>query len=212
MKMKKLLATTLAVAMVMATALPVCAKTTTVTGGSGSSTPISAEQVKVEAATVKPGAMVTVGGKTVQNTIQNVDFAESVQGTVVATPKDTVKANLGLKAGQEPKLLIYDMDAKKSPAAMACLEAGAQSVNGKIVAALDIDLSAVEKGKKVTLSDGSVAMAMGLPKEADTTKTYVMVCVQPGGKTTILEDQDTNPKTITFAVQAGLGAYALVAK
>lgn len=29
---------------------------------------------------------------------------------------------------------------------------------------------------------------------------------------TILEDQDTNPLTVTFEVMAGIGTYAIVAK
>ena len=54
-------------------------------------------------------------------------------------------------------------------------------------------------------------MAVGLPKGADTTKTYSIICVQPGGVVTMLEDIDTNPKTVTFDVKAGLGTYALAA-
>ena len=32
------------------------------------------------------------------------------------------------------------------------------------------------------------------------------------GVITILDDLDTNPKTVTFDVKAGLGTYAIVAK
>lgn len=213
--MKKVLTAVLVATMVMGSTLTVFATEPTTKSGSGGATTeesVPAAVKEVKEATVAPGTVVAVGGKYVQNTITNVVLAKSVQGAVVSVPKDTIKANLGLKAGQEPKISLYDLDAKKSTAAMASINAAVEALGGKFVTALDIDLSAVEKGKKVELKDGSVAMAIGLPKGADTTKTYVMVCVQPGGKTTILEDQDTNPKTITFAVQAGLGAYALVAK
>ena len=209
--MKKLLTVALVATMVMGSAFSVCAKTTTTKSGSGGES-ISAEEQAIKEATVAPGEVVTIGGKYVTNTITNIVFAKSVQGAVVSTPKADIKKGLGLKAGQEPKLLIYDLDQKKSAAAMASINAAVDALKGTFVTALDIDLSAVDNGKKVTLKDGSVAMAMGLPKDADTTKTYVMVCVQAGGVTTVLEDQDTNPATITFAVQAGLGAYALVAK
>ena len=55
-------------------------------------------------------------------------------------------------------------------------------------------------------------MVVGLPKGVDTTKSISIICVRPGGKTTILEDTDTNPKTVTFELQAGLGTYAIVAQ
>lgn len=206
MKMKKILATTLAVSMVMASALTVCATTETPVSG------VSAEQQTIEEATVTVDAPVVIGGKVVQNTVKNVVLSETIKAAVISVPKDTVKANLGLKAGQTPKVVIYDFNAKKSPAAAASINAAVNAIGGTAVATLDIDLSAIEKGKKVTLKDGSVAMSIGLPKKADTSKTYVMVCVQAGGVTTVFEDQDTNPKTVTFPVQAGAGTYALVAK
>lgn len=211
--MKTLLTVALVATMVVGSAFSVCAKTTTTkTGDGGAGETISATEAEVREATVAPGETVVVGGTYVQNTIQNIVLAKNVQGAVVSTPKADVKAALGLKAGQEPKLLIYDLDAKKSTAAMASINAAIEALQGSFVTAFDIDLSAVENGKKVTLTDGSVAMKVGLPKDVDTTKTYVMVCVQAGGVTTVLEDQDSNPATVTFAVQAGLGAYALVAK
>lgn len=211
--LKKLLTTALVATMVVGSAFSVCAKTTT-SGGSGASTGenISAVEAEVLAATVAPGTPVVIGGQVVTNTIQNVVMAENIQGAVVSVPRDEVKAALGLKNGQNPKLLIYDLDEKKSTAAMASINAAVEALGGKFVTAMDIDLSAVENGKKVTLSDGSVALKVGLPKGADKTKTYVMVCVQAGGVTTILEDMDSNPATVTFTVQAGLGAYALVEK
>ena len=52
---------------------------------------------------------------------------------------------------------------------------------------------------------------VGLPKNADTSKTYSVVCVQPGGVVTILKDQDDSPATVTFEVKAGLATYAIVA-
>lgn len=138
--------------------------------------------------------------------------AKSVQGMVVVTPLATVKANLGLTGSQVPAITIYDTDVKKSSKAMACINAAAEALGAKVVTALNIDLGAKEKGKWVKLASGSVALTAGLPKNADTSKTYSAVLVQPGGVITILEDQDTDPKTVTFEVKAGIGTYAIVAK
>ena len=211
MKIKKILAATLAATMVMASALTVCASTTTQSGGSGSSESY-VPQTQAEKATVTANATVKVGGVEVKTSVAGVYAAQKVQGCAVKTDLATVKANLGLKAGQNPKIVIYDTDPKKSDKAMASVNAEAEAAGASVVATLNVDLGAVEKGKWVTLTDGSVAMGVGLPKGADTTKTYVVICVQPGGETTILEDLDTNPKTVTFNVKAGLGTYALAAK
>ena len=199
MKMKKILAATLAATMVMATALTASAAATQSSGG-GSSVP----KTYAEKATQEANATVKVGGV-------EVYAAKKVQGVAVKTDLATVKASLDLKVGQTPKITVYDTDPKKSDKAMECVNAAAEAAGLDVVATLNVDLGAVEKGKWIALTDGSVAMAVGLPKEADTTKTYSIICVQPGGVVTMLEDIDTNPKTVTFDVKAGLGTYALAA-
>ncbi len=209
MKIKKILAATLAATMVMATALTASAATTQSSGSGSSETYVP--KTFAEKATVEANAKVKVGGVEVKTTVSGVYAAQKVQGVAVKTDLATIKANLGLKAGQTPKVTIYDTDPKKSDKAMACVNVAAEAAGLDVVATLNIDLGAVSKGKWVTLTDGSVAMAVGLPKGADTTKTYSIICVQPGGVVTMLEDIDTNPKTVTFDVKAGLGTYALAA-
>ena len=209
-RMKKVLAATLAATMVMASALTVCA--TTQASGSGSSSETYVPQTYAEKATVEVNAKVKVAGVEVKTSVAGVYAATKVQGVVIKTELANVKASLGLKAGQTPKITVYDTDVKKSEKAMASVNAAAEALGADVVAALNVDLGAVEKGKWVTLADGSVAMGVGLPKSADITKKYSVICVQPGGVVTVLEDLDTNPKTVTFDVKAGLGTYALVAE
>ena len=207
MKIKKILAATLAATMVMASALTVCATTTS--GGSGSSsssssTSVAAEDVKSANVEIK------VAGSSVKTTIAGGYAAKKVEGVAVTTPMAEVKASLGLKDGQTPYIIVYDTDAEKSHLAMDCVNAAAESMGATFVTAINVDLGAKENGKFISLKDGSIAMVVGSPN-VDVTKTYSMVCVQPGGVVTILEDQDTNPKTVTFDVKAGLGTYALAA-
>jgi hypothetical protein len=217
MKLKKVLAATLAVTMVLASVTTVCAKPSTVQDEGVTSTPVS-EPEPVPAPTyeelhsVSSNATVSVAGTDVKTSLSGVYSAQSVQGVAVTTDLDTVKASLGLTGNQKPVIIIYDTDVEKSYMAMASVNAAIEAIGGTYVTSLYVDLGAKENGKWVSLSDGSVAMATGLPKTADTSKTYSVVCVQPGGVTTILEDQDTNPKTVTFEVKAGLGTYALVAQ
>ena len=218
--MKKVLAATLAATMVMASAFTVCAKTTTQSAGTGSESSSSsttqessAPATYAESKSKGANATIKVNGVTVKTSIAGVYAAESLNGVAVTTPEADLAAALGLTSGQKAAIIIYDTDQKKSTAAMVSVNAAIEALGGAdLVSTLNIDLGAKQNGKWVTLSNGSVALKAGLPKTADTTKTYSVICVQPGGATTILEDQDTAPATVTFAVQAGLGTYAIFAK
>ncbi len=237
---KRALAATLMATLVMASTLTAAAGGTGGTGGSGGGSSISGnstaeaansdsgsssndgssssevntpETVAVQVEVVKAGGAVKLAGTSVTNTVAGAIVAKSVQGVAVTTPLANVKANLGLAVNQTPYITVFDTDAKKSNLAMACVNSAVQANGGSVVTSLNVDLGAKNSnGKFVTLSNGSAAMAVGLPKNADTSKTYYVVCVQPGGVITVLQDQDTNPATVTFEIKAGLGTYALVAK
>lgn len=208
MKLKKILACTLAATMVMSSAITVSAG---YYDSSESSSTTTSTPEYVQSANVP----VAVAGSNVTTTIGGGYAAKSVQGAAVTTPLAEVRANLGLKNGQVPKITVYDTDPAKSPAAVACINATLDAMGlseDAVVATLNIDLYAKSGADYVALADGSVAMVTGLPKNADTTKTYSVICVQPGGVVNVFEDLDTNPKTVTFEVQAGIGTYALVAE
>ncbi len=176
--------------------------------GTGSSAAVEAARAAVKAA----GTAINVAGSSVKTSIAGAYAAKNVQGVAVIDSLANVKANLGLKNGQTPYIMVFDTNAKKSPKAMDCVNAAVEALGGEITAVLNVDLGAKEKGKFITLSNGSVAMVVGLPKGADTSRTASVVCVRPGGMTTILEDKDANPNTVTFDVAAGLGTYAIVLK
>lgn len=204
MKIKKILAATLAATMVMASALTVCAGS-----GAAETTTVVSEDAKAVAAA---DATVTVAGSSVKTTVAGCYAAKKVQGVAVTTPAADLAAKLGLEKGQKAYVTVYDTDAKKSNKAMESLEAAATAVNGSIVSTLNFDLFAKQSGKKVVLSNGAVQVTVGLPKTADTTKTYVVIRVVPGGEVTVLDNTSTNPKAVTFEVTAGQGTYAIVAK
>lgn len=209
MKMKKVLAATLAATMVMAAGLTTFAATESGSSASSSSTSVAsadAQSVATADATVK------IAGSGVKTTVAGCFAAKNVQGVAVVTPTADLTANLGLTAGQKAYVTVYDTDAKKSNKAMESLNAAAQAVAGSIVSTVDFDLFAKQSGKKVVLSNGSVQVTVGLPKTADTTKSYVVVRVVPGGEVTVLDNTSTNPKAVTFEVAAGQGTYAIVAK
>lgn len=230
--LKRVLVMTLATTMLMANVLTTQAASNGSSGSSGSTTSSSekkssnaaeefvsttegsasvAEIVK-NVVTVSAGGSVNVGGTLIKSSIAGASTVKSLQGVAVTTPAADLKASLGLKEGQSAFVVSFDTNAKKSPLAMNCVNAAIESAGGSFVTAINVELGAKENGKFVSLKNGSAAMAVGLPKNVDTSKTFYVVCVQPGGIITILQDQDTNPKTVTFEIKAGLGTYALAYK
>ncbi|MDE5804391.1 MAG: hypothetical protein K2I22_15910 [Lachnospiraceae bacterium] len=220
--MKKMMAAALVAALVMSPASMVHAADVSgndVSGnGSSTGTPAAAVQTPAPIPTFEEKmsqtaqAPISVAGTEIKTSVAGVYGAMSVSGTAVSTSAEDVKTALALTEEQTPAIVIYDVDPKKSVNAMASIHAGAEATGTEIVACLHIELGARESGKWITLSDGNVALVAGLPKSADTSLTYLVLCVQEGGVITVLEDLDTNPDTVTFAVEAGLGAYAIVAK
>lgn len=233
-KVQKVLALTLAATMMLASALTVSASSggsagvTGSAGSAGSTEPTvlteptvsessdggsgSSESAVSSVQTFASGTSVTVGGSKVQTTVAGAYAAKSVAGVAVTTPVANLKASLGLSGSQTPYIMVFDTDPKKSNLAMNCVNAAVDALGGSLVTTLNVDLGAKEKGKWVALSSGSAGLVIGLPKTADTGKTYSIVCVQPGGVVTILQDQDTSPATVTFEVKAGRGTYGIVAK
>lgn len=228
---RKMLVATLAATMLMGSAITAYAAdgsggsetTSKETESTGSNTVVITEAVSPQEEDDTPtiafsdvaaaNTSISVGGGKVVTTIAGAYASKTVDGMAVITPLSEIKANLGLAAGQTPYLMAFDTDAKKSSLAMASLNAAAEPLGVNVITTLNIDLGAKQNGKFVTLSNGSVNMVVGLPKAAiDPAKTYSVICVQPGGAITILKDQDTNPNTVTFAVKAGLGTYAITAK
>ena len=218
--MKKVMAAVLVAAFVLSPATMVHAAD--VSGGNGSSSGTTTAAVQTPAPTPTPTyeqkmsqkafAPISVAGTEVKTSIAGVYGATGVSGTAVSTSAEDVKTALALTEEQTPAIIIYDVDPEKSVNAMASIQAGAEATGTEVVACLHIELGARESGKWITLSDGNVALVAGLPESADTSLTYWVICVQEGGVITVLEDLDTNPNTVTFAVEAGLGAYAIVAK
>ena len=192
MKFKKVLATTMAATMVMASAMTVCA----------------ADQYPN---LVAANDHVLVAGDVNATSITGDYSAESVRGVAVTTSVEDVKKALGLVHGQRASVVIYDADVKASPEAIACLETAEQNAGATEVASLYFELGAKQDGKWLTnLTDGTVTVKVGLPKTADRTKTYSVIRIEENGVITMLNDLDTSDKTVTFEATTGVGVYGIV--
>ncbi len=208
MKMKKIMSIALVATLTMASCLTAVAKTSTAPAAvvnTEVNTSVFAECVE------DAGAAISVAGVDVKTTIAGSYGAESVAGMAVVTASADISAALGLADGETPYVVAYDTDPAKSPLAMAVVNAVAEALGAKVVSTVTIDLGYRSGNMFYTAENGSAAMVIGI-NEPDITKTYSVVCVQPGGVLTILEDKDTELGTVTVDVQAGLGTYAIVAK
>ena len=156
---------------------------------------------------------VKVGGKVLVTTIKGAYMSKTIPGTVVMTDKAAIAAAYGLAAGEQPYVRIYDISEKKSPAALASINAAAGAVGGTVVATVNMELGKLAGGKFSLLAQGGapITMVFGIPKTAvKAGYAYAMLCVRPGGMVEVLPDLDTDPNTITFNTTGGLGAYAMI--
>ena len=207
--LKKVLATALALSLVMAPVMGVNASTDNNAPSEGSSTSVSAEV----AATIPETSTISVGGKYMTSTVKGAYMSKTIPGTVVTMDKGTLAAGYGLAPGEQPYVRVYDISEAKSPAAMTSINAAAGAVGGTVVATVNVELGKLAGGKFSLLEQGGapITMAFGIPKNAvKPGYAYAMICVRPGGVIEVLPDLDADPNTVTFSTTGGLGAYAMI--
>ncbi|HIY61687.1 MAG TPA: hypothetical protein H9831_13600 [Candidatus Eisenbergiella pullistercoris] len=214
--MKRVLTTALALSLVMAPVVGVSASSgssSPVSGNSASGTASSTSVSTAEAVEIPTTSSVTVNGQVLTTTVKGAYMSKTVPGTVVMTAADTIAANYGLEAGEQPYVRIYDINEDNSPAALTSINAAADAIGGTVVATVNVELGKLGGGKFALLAQGGapITMVFGIPRNmVNAGYTYAMICVRPGGAVEILPDQDLDPNTVTFATTGGLGAYALV--
>ena len=159
--MKRVLTTALALSLVMAPVVGVNAAS--VSGNSGSSTtsssPVTSESSggtsvsAAEAVEIPTTSSVTVNGQVLTTTVKGAYMSKTVPGTVVMTAADTIAANYGLEAGEQPYVRIYDINEDNSPAALTSINAAADAIGGTVVATVNVELGKL--GRRKVRSSGS---------------------------------------------------------
>lgn len=207
---KKVLASTLAVALVASPVLNVEASC-------GTSSNLSASTVVAQAAEAA-GVTVeeipttsSVAGVT--TSVTGIYLATKVDGTAITTPMANIATGYGLASNEKAFAKFSNMDAKKSYLANACLVAGAASQNAILGPCVNIELGKMTSGHYSLLptTGAAIRISIGIPASfAQDGHTYAMVRVREGGIIDILKDVDTNPNTITFDTTGGAGAYAII--
>lgn len=185
-----------------------------VSGGTPSSISPSAPASPAAARTVVyTSSSVSLGGRVVKSTVGGVFIAPNVNGLAVTTPLATINADFGLTAGQSASIMVLEANAVNSPKSYAVAQNAAAGLNGSVVAMLNLEFGFRQNGRYADLADNGTKaeLAVGLPKTADTSKTYKVLKIKEGGSVTVMDDLDNDPNTVTIAFGGGKAAYALVA-
>lgn len=158
---------------------------------------------------------VTIGGKNVKSTVGGVFIATAVNGVAVTSPVASVNAAIGLSqadvdAGTNARFYICNSSNKEMKAALQSVAAA----TGKTVGAyINVDLYTITKKGTVTAIRNTaepITMTFGLPgRIANAGNGVSVICIDKDGQTVIMEDTDTDPKTLTVNTNV-FGVYAIV--
>ena len=212
-RMKRVLAATLAVALVMAPCMGVYATTTTNTSsssssGSSSGSSSTSEESGTPAAEVPTTS--SVGG--VRTATAGIYLARSVNGSIVATPAATISAAFGLASNEQPFTKVYDFTAGKSPAAAGVLNAVAATQNATVGPMINIELGKMTDGRYSLLpKTGAIEVRLGLPANFLVAGArYAVIRVSEGGLFEIIPAAVDANGNLAFITNGGQGAYAVI--
>ena len=197
LKMKKVLAVTLAATTILGTSLTAFATTEAAT----SSSEETAEEAVVASSTVAGVASTTPG----------INFATAVTGSAVTTPAANIAAAYNLGANEKAFSKFYNFDAKKSTAAKAVIDAVAAATGVTVGPIVNVELGKMTGGQYSLLPEGApITLAFGVPASfAKGAANLAVIKVTTTG-VAILPDLDTNPNTVTFNTTGGQAVYAIV--
>lgn len=189
---------------------------------SGTSSSSSSEASAASVASFANGAVslalhntVVVGGKNMQSTVGGVFIATAVNGAAVTTPVASLNAAIGLSqadvdAGTNARFYICNSTNKETKAA---LQSVAEATGKTVGAYINVDLYTITKQGKVTAVRNSVepvTMTFGLPgRIVNAGSSASVICIGTDGKSVVMEDTDTDPKTLTIDTKV-FGVYAIV--
>lgn len=158
---------------------------------------------------------VTIGGKSVKSTVGGIFMATAVNGVAVTSPIASVNAAIGLSqadvdAGTNARFYICNSSNKEMKAALQ----SAAAATGKTVGAyINVDLYTITKKGTVTAirnTEEPITMTFGLPgRIANAGNSVSVICIDQNGKSVVMEDTDTDPKTLTINTNV-FGVYAIV--
>lgn len=200
----KVLSVALAASMILAPSMTALASSSGTTGEA----PKTNTSVVTEAENNTNATVSGVGHSVASGTYA----AKGVSGVAVTGSSANVSANLGLGNKEKAYVTTWDVTPKTAPKAYESLKIGADSIGATMGPVVQINVNKMSNGKLTSLEgqEGTVPTTIGIPTNFRGDATFAVVQVISGGQYKILQDQDSNPNTVTVNVKAGNAAYALV--
>lgn len=185
-----------------------------VSGNSSSSSSSSTSSQTAET-TVTAKNTVALGGKLVKSTVGGVFAGTVVNGTAVLSPVASVASAAGLSqadvdAGTNVRFYVCNSTNKEAKGA---LKTAAADAGKNLVGYLNVDMYTITKKGVVTSIKNATApitLTFALPGRIAKAENKVSImCIDKDGKTVVMEDTDTDPKTLTVEASV-FGVYAIV--
>ena len=207
-RMKRVLAASLAVALVMAPCIGAYATTTTNTSSSSGSSSSTSTETETPAPEVPTTS--SVGG--VKTATAGVYMAKSVNGSAVSTPAASISAAFGLASNEKPYTKVYDFSPKKSTEANKLLDAIAATQGAVVGPKINIEFGKMTAGKYSLLpKTGAIEMRLGLPGNFFVAGAkYAVIRVSEGGIHEIIPAAVDANGNLAFFTNGGQGAYAII--
>ncbi len=184
--------------------------------GSGNDSGSSDEAASAPAVvTSKAGATVVVGGSSVRSSVGGIFTATSVTGTAITTPMANLASAIGLssaelQAGTTVRSYICD---NRDQASRASLQSAATAAGKTVAGFVNMDLYTITKRgvvSKITTSAEPVTIAFGIPgRFVNANRNFSILAIDPTGKAVIMDDVDTDPRSITINTKV-FGAFSIV--
>lgn len=165
--------------------------------------------------TSRAGASVVVGSSRVTSTVGGIFTATSVTGTAITTPMANLASAIGLssaelQAGTNVRSYICD---NRDQASRASLQNAAAAAGKTVAGFVNMDLYTITKRgvvTKVTTASEPVTVAFGIPgRFVNANRNFSILVIDPTGKTVVMDDIDTDPRSITINTKV-FGAFSIV--
>lgn len=178
--------------------------------GSSKSSSSSSSSGSAAAAVTAGKAVTTADGKVLTSTVKGTFNTKAVEGVVVTTPASIMNSVLKVEAGESAFLKLTDSNCGEK--AKASVNAAAKAIGGEVGPMLDINIGKLGKqGKFTNVSEvkSFVNFVVTPPKNfvVKPGNEMAVICVQPGGKTTILPNWSSDTKSVSFFTK-GFGVFA----
>lgn len=207
---KKILVISLAAVMALGCSITALAASNSNKGSSSSNTAASPAAAAEESA---PEVVVSYNSAAGKSTVAGAYLANNIKGAAVATGVADIKAGYGLTGSENPYIMTFNVDAKKSPLVMNVFDAVAASQNAVVGPCVNVNFGKISGGKFALLPADGAAITMKFALKADfftPGMNYAVICVRPGGAFSIIPAIVDANGVVYFEMTGGQASYAVI--